>query len=142
MKKNALVTRLKTINNEDVTVPNSSLLSGPTVDFSSLGKTYGLSITAKVDVKYTENEDVVTEHLLKAAKQTIEISDRRAPYVLQISLNEMNATYEINAITYDPKNMYFIKSDLVRNVHKVFKEAGIPLASVQFVSLEETKKEL
>lgn len=54
----------------------------------------------------------------------------------------MNATYEINAITYDPKNMYFIKSDLVRNVHKVFKEAGIPLASVQFVSLEETKKEL
>lgn len=61
---------------------------------------------------------------------------------MQISLNEMNATYEINAITYDPKNMYFIKSDLVRNVHKVFKEAGIPLASVQFVSLEETKKEL
>lgn len=141
-KKNALVTRLKTINNEDVTVPNSSLLSGPTVNLSSLGKTYGLSITAKVDVKYTENEDVVTKHLLKAAKQTIEISDRRAPYVLQISLNEMNATYEINAITYDPKNMYFIKSDLVRNVHKVFKEAGIPLASVQFVSLEETKKEL
>src|SRR5690554_7249107 len=70
------------------------------------------------------------------------ISDRRAPYVFQISLNENNATYDIYAVTYEPKNMYFIKSDLVRNVHRVFKEAGISLTSVQFVSLEETKKEL
>src|SRR5690554_4919433 len=142
IEKNALVTRLKTINNEDVTVPNSSVLSGATINFSSLGRTYGLSITARIDVKYTEDEAIVTEHLLKAAVQTTGISDRRKPYVFQISLNEINATYEINAITYEPKNMYFIKSDLVRNVHKVFKEAGIPLSSVQFVSLEETKKEL
>lgn len=142
IEKNALVTRLKTINNEDVTVPNSSVLSGATVNFSSLGRTYGLSITARVDVKYSVNEDVVTKYLLKAAKQTKGISDRRPPYVLQISLNEINATYEINAITYEPKNMYFIKSDLVRNVHNVLKEAGIPLTSVQFVNLEETKNEL
>src|SRR5690554_2349342 len=142
IEKNALVTRLKTINNEDVTIPNSSILSGATINFSSLGRTYGLTISARIDVKYIENEDVVTQHLLKAASQTMGISDRRTPYVFQISLNENNATYEINAVTYEPKNMYFIKSDLVRNVHRVFKEAGIPLTSVQFVSLEETKKEL
>ena len=141
IEKNALVTRLKTFNNEDVTIPNSSVLSGATVNYSSLGKTYGLSITVCVDVKYSVNEDVVTKHLLKAAKQTKGISNRRPSYVIQISLNEINATYEINAITYDPKNMYFIKSDLVRNIHKVFKEAEIPLASVQFIDIQETKNE-
>lgn len=141
IERNTLVTRLKTINNEDVTVPNSSILSGPTLNFSSLGRTDGLAITAKVAVKYGINEETVSTHLIKAALQTTGISRKRMPYVFQLSLNEINATYEINAITFDPQNMYYIKSDLIKNIHNVFKEAGIPLASVQFVSLEEIKKE-
>lgn len=141
IERNTLVTRLKTINNEDVTIPNSAILSGATVNFTSLGKVDGLAITAKVMVKYSINEDVVSNHLVKAASQTIGISKTRKPYVFQLSLNEINATYEINAITFEPQNMYYIKSDLIKNIHNVFKQANIPLNSVQFVSLEETKKE-
>lgn len=141
IERNTLVTRLKTINNEDVTIPNSSILSGPTLNFSSLGRTDGLAITAKVSVKYSIKEETVSSNLIKAAAQTTGISRKRMPYVFQLSLNEINATYEINAITFDPKNMYYIKSDLIKNIHNVFDEAGIPLTSVQFVGLEEIKKE-
>lgn len=141
IERNTLVTRLKTINNEDVTIPNSSILSGPTLNFSSLGRTDGLAITAKVAVKYSVKEETVSSHLIKAAVQTTGISRKRKPYVFQLSLNEINATYEINAITFDPQNMYYIKSDLIKNIHNVFNEAGIPLASVHFVGLEEIKKE-
>lgn len=141
IERSTLVTRLKTINNEDVTIPNSSILSGPTLNFSSLGRTDGLAITAKVSVKYSIKEETVSSNLIKAAVQTTGISRKRMPYVFQLSLNEINATYEINAITFDPKNMYYIKSDLIKNIHNVFDEAGIPLTSVQFVGLEEIKKE-
>jgi len=141
IERSTLVTRLKTINNEDVTIPNSAILSGATINFSSLGKVDGLAITAIVKVKYSVNEDVVSKNLIKAANQTMGISKTRKPYVFQLSLNEINATYEINAITFDPQNMYYIKSDLIKNIHNVFKQANIPLNSVQLVSLEEIKKE-
>ena len=139
--KNTLVTRLKTINNEDVTIPNSAILSGATINFSSLGRTDGLVITAKIRIAYEIDEQIVTKNLLKAALNTNGISRSRTPYVFQLSLNEINATYEINAITFEPENMYYIKSDLIKNIHKQFKASNIALLSAQFISIEQTKRE-
>jgi mscS mechanosensitive ion channel len=52
IEKNALVTRLKTINNEDITIPNSSILSGATMNFTSIGKEKGLALNVHVKVHY------------------------------------------------------------------------------------------
>lgn len=140
IEKNALVTRLKTINNEDVTVPNSAILSGATVNYSSLGREDGLVITTKIKVRYDYNEREISKLLISAANKTSGITNRLTPYVFQVSLNEINATYEINAITFQPQNMYFIKSDLVKNIHNLFKEANISLNSVQFVDIKANQK--
>ena len=48
IEKNALVTRLKTINNEDVTIPNSAILGGATMNYSSIGKEIGLALNVHI----------------------------------------------------------------------------------------------
>lgn len=139
IEKNALVTRLKTINNEDITVPNSSILNGATVNYTSIGKEDGLAIATKIKVRYDYDEKLITSLLISAANRTIGITKRISPYVFQISLNEINATYEINAITFEPQNMYYIKSDLIKNIHNTFKANNVSLNSVQFIDITENK---
>ncbi len=138
IEKNALVTRLKTINNEDVSVPNSSVLSGATINYSSLGKTTGLVITAKIKVRYDYSHNLIEELLLQAALRTKDISEKPYPYVFQLSLEEINAVYELNAFTFVPENMYFIKSDLIKNIQNVFRQAKVDIQSTQYVELKGT----
>lgn len=83
------------------------------------------------------SEELITETLLLAAKNTNGITDKVPSYVFQLSLNDNNATYEINAITFEPENMFQIKSDLIKNIHNIFKEKNISLKSVQFVDIIE-----
>ena len=70
IEKNALVTRLKTINNEDVTIPNSAILSGATMNFSSIGKQYGLALNVRVKVRYDYPDNLVEELLIESALMT------------------------------------------------------------------------
>lgn len=140
IEKNALVTRLKTYNNEDITIPNSTILTGATVNYSSIGKTNGLCLSTAINVRYMYSEELITETLLLAAKNTKGITAKVSPYVFQLSLNDNNATYEINAITFEPENMFQIKSDLIKNIHIIFKEKDISLKSVQFVDIIENNK--
>lgn len=139
IKKDSLVTRLKTINNEDVTIPNSTILTNPTINFSSIGKTDGLALTAIVKIQYGYDERTVSNLLISAALKTSGVTKRISPYVFQLELNEYNASYEINAITFEPENMFFIKSDLVKNIHNTFLQEGIPLQSIQPVKVEVKK---
>lgn len=141
IEKNALVTRLKTINNEDVSVPNSSVLSGATINYSSLAKTEGLVITAQVKVRYDYSHNLIEELLLQAALRTKDISEKPYPYVFQLSLEEINAVYELNAFTFTPENMYFIKSDLIKNIQNVFRQAKIEIQSTQYIEIKRKEKQ-
>src|SRR5690554_2437006 len=136
IEKNALVTRLRTINNEDVSVPNSSVLSGATINYSSLGRTEGLVITAKIKVRYEYPHNLIEELLLQAAQRTKDISEKPYSYVFQLSLGEINVEYELNAFTFAPENMYFIKSDLIKNIQNEFRQAKIEIQSFQYVELK------
>ncbi len=142
IEKNALVTRLKTFNNEDITIPNSTILTGATVNYSSIGKTNGLCLSTVINVRYMYSEELITETLLLAAKNTKGITQKVPSYVFQLSLNDNNATYEINAITFQPENMFQIKSDLIKSIHNTFKEKNISLKSVQFIDIIENKEDL
>jgi len=139
IEKNALVTRLRTINNEDVSVPNSSVLSGATINYSSLGRTTGLVITAKIKVRYQYSHNLIEELLLQAAQRTKDISEKPYPYVFQLSLGEINVECELNAFTFAPENMYFIKSDLIKNIQNEFRQAKVEIQSVQYVEIRGTE---
>ena len=145
IEKNALVTRLKTINNEDITIPNSAILSGATMNFTSIGKEIGLALNEQVKVRYDYSYNLVEELLIEAALKTNGISPKPHPYIFQISLSELNAVYELNAYTFHPENMYFIKSDLTKNIQSTFRQANIEIFSTQYVEIRtpfsNTKKQ-
>ena len=138
--KDSLVTRLKTINNEEVTVPNSMILSSSTMNFSSIGRTNGLVVTTQVKVRYDACLEDVDATLIAAAQATKGVTDKITPYIYHISLNELNATYEINAVTFEPQNMYIIKSDLIKNIYNAFRERNIELTSIEYVELRKYEK--
>ena len=138
--KDSLVTRLKTINNEEVTVPNSMILSSSTMNFSSMGRTNGLVVTTQVKVRYDARLEDVNATLIAAAQATKGVTDKITPYIYHISLNELNATYEINAVTFEPQNMYIIKSDLIKNIYNAFRERNIELTSIEYVELRKYEK--
>lgn len=145
IEKNALVTRLKTINNEDITIPNSAILSGATMNFTSIGKEIGLALNVQVKVRYDYSDNLVEELLIEAALKTNGISPKPHPYIFQISLSELNTVYELNAYTFHPENMYFIKSDLTKNIQSTFRQANIEIFSTQYVEIRtpfsNTKKQ-
>ena len=145
IEKNALVTRLKTINNEDITIPNSAILSGATMNFTSIGKEIGLALNVQVKVRYDYSDNLVEELLIEAALKTNGISPKPHPYIFQISLSELNAVYELNAYTFHPENIYFIKSDLTKNIQSTFRQANIEIFSTQYVEIRtpfsNTKKQ-
>ena len=145
IEKNALVTRLKTINNEDITIPNSAILSGATMNFTSIGKEIGLALNVQVKVRYDYSDNLVEELLIEAALKTNGISPKPHPYIFQISLSELNAVYELNAYTFHPENMYFIKSDLTKNIQSTFRQANIEIFSTQYIEIRtpfsNTKKQ-
>ena len=138
--RDSLVTRLKTINNEEVTVPNSTILSSSTMNFSSMGRTNGLVVTTQVKVRYDARLEEVDATLIAAAQATKGVTDKITPYIYHISLNELNATYEINAVTFEPQNMYIIKSDLIKNIYNAFRERNIELTSIEYVELRKYEK--
>ena len=112
------------------------ILSCSTMNFSSIGRSIGLVITTQVKVRYDARLEEVDATLIAAAQATKGVTDKITPYIYHISLNELNATYEINAVTFELQHMYIIKSDLIMNIYNTFRERGIELTSVEFVEIK------
>src|SRR5690606_31501317 len=74
IEKSALVTRVRTIHNEDVTIPNAAILSGHTINYSSSGRELGLAITIQVSLSYDTPWEVVHDILYKAAEATKDVN--------------------------------------------------------------------
>ncbi len=137
IEKSALVTRLRTINNEDITVPNSMILTNKTINYSSSTPEKGLIIPINIHVKFDVPFQKVNDLLIKAALMTEGILETPAPYVLKNAILETNVFYQLNAFTYQPQRMYYITSDLNQNILKVFSEAGIDLVTPQYFSVPD-----
>ncbi len=135
--KTLLVTRLRTIKNEDVAIPNTLVLNGHIVNFSSKAKTSGLILHTSVTIGYDAPWRTVHELLIAAAKKTDKILDEPPPFVLQTALNDFFVTYEINAYTRSPQEMVQIYADLHANIQDSFNEAGVEIMSPHYTSLRD-----
>ena len=102
---------------------------------ASIGKEKGLALNVHVKVRYDYSDNLVEELLIEAALITNGISPHPHPYIFQLSLDERNALYELNAYTFHPENMYFIKSDLVKNIQSTFRQANVEIFSTQYVDI-------
>ncbi|RZK71366.1 MAG: mechanosensitive ion channel family protein, partial [Pedobacter sp.] len=134
MEKSMLVTRIKTIKNEDITVPNSLVLSSSTVNFSSHTKNerQGLIIHYIVTVGYDVPWQQVYQLLIDAALKTNDIQPEPKPFVLQTGLDDYYISYQINAYTREANKQASIYSNLLENIQDVFREANIEILSPSY----------
>jgi small-conductance mechanosensitive channel len=132
IEKNMLVTRVKTIKNEEITIPNSSVLSGNTVNYSSISRGEGLILYTSVTIGYNIPWKDMHLALIDAALRTDMILKQPMPFVLQTSLDDFFVCYQINAYTKNPGQQAFIYSELHKNIQDVCNERGLEILSPHF----------
>jgi small-conductance mechanosensitive channel len=136
MEKNALVTRIRTIHNEDITLPNSTILANHTVNYSTACSHSGLIVSARAGIGYDTDPVKVQELLITAAKKTTGVDTSQEPFVFQKSLDNFCVLYELNAYTQRADLMFHIQSELHHNIQHVLKQAGIELLVPQHVEIK------
>lgn len=133
VEKNALVTRIKTIKNEIISVPNSTVLSSHTVNYSNEAETgNGLIMYTTVTIGYNVPWKDIYQALLNAADRTHLLLKEPKPYVLQTSLEDFYVSYQINAYTKEPNKQASIYSELHQNIQDCCNEAGIEILSPHY----------
>lgn len=137
-EKTLLVTRVRTIKNVDVTIPNALVLGSHIINFSSSSmKPPPLILHTSVTIGYDTPWQKVHELLITAAKQTTHILETPEPFVLQTSLNDFYVTYEINAYTGAPNKMAAIYSELHQHIQDRFNEAGVEIMSPHYTQIRD-----
>jgi small-conductance mechanosensitive channel len=132
IEKTLLVTRIKTIKNEIITIPNASVLSGNTTNFSIEANEVGLIIHTTVTIGYDVPWKKMHETLITAALRTDMILKEPKPFVLQTSLEDFYVAYQINAYTREASRQAIIYSNLHQNIQDCCNEAGIEILSPHY----------
>lgn len=135
--KNMLVTRVRTIKNEEITIPNSNVMSNHTINFSTSADNLGLIMHTTVTIGYDVPWKKVHELLLSSALDTIGLLKEPKPFVLQTSLDDFYVSYQINAYTHDANKQALIYSLLHQNIQDKFNESGVEIMSPHYKALRD-----
>lgn len=132
VERSLLVTRVRTIKNVDVTIPNALVLSTHTTNYTTMARQGGVILHTSVTIGYAAPWRLVHKALIAAARATHGIVEEPAPFVLQTSLDDFYVSYQINAYTGQPEVMARTYSDLHANIQDAFNEAGIEIMSPHY----------
>ena len=137
VEKTLLVTRLKTIKNVYVTIPNSTILNSEIVNYSASLRDEGLILNTTVTLGYDVPWRKVKKVLVDAALSTKRILKDPPPFVLQTSLDDYYVSYQLNAYTGEPGKMAKIYSALHENIQDKCNEADIEILSPHYRSVRD-----
>ena len=137
VEKTLLITRVQTIKNVEVTIPNSMVLGSHMINFSVLAQESKLIIHTSVTIGYDVPWRQVHELLIGAAKDTKGVVQEPPPFVLQTALNDFSVAYELNAYTADAQHLMGIQSELHQNIQDRFNEAGVEIMSPTYAALRD-----
>lgn len=132
VEKSLLITRLRTVKNEEVTMPNTAMLSGNIINYSSHARTKGLIIHTTVTIGYDTPWKDMHQALIDAALRTKDIKKNPEPFVLQTGLNDFYVSYQINAYTDAANTQERVYSQLHQNIQDVCNERGIEILSPHY----------
>ena len=132
IEKSLLVTRVRTPKNEIITIPNSSVLTGNTTNYTVEAENNGLIIYSTVTIGYDVPWRLMHEALLEAASRTEHLLKEPKPFVLQTSLDDFYVSYQINAYTREASKQASIYSLLHQNIQDACNEKGIEILSPHY----------
>jgi small-conductance mechanosensitive channel len=140
IERSMLVTRIRTIKNEVISIPNSTVMNSHTINYSVDAPEKGLIIHSNVTIGYDVPWKDVHEALLTAAERTELILEEPSPFVLQTSLDDFYVTYQVNGYTKEPNKQAKIYSDLHQHILDCFNEKGIEIMSPHYSAIRDGNK--
>jgi small-conductance mechanosensitive channel len=137
VERTSLVTRIRTVKNVEVTIPNANIVNGNIINYSARAKESGLILHTTITLGYDVPWDLAEKLLLRAARTSMMIQREPKPFVLQTSLDNNYVSYELNAYTRQEKKVPLIYSDIHRNILDVFNKEGVEILSPSYVSARD-----
>ncbi|MFC6223704.1 mechanosensitive ion channel family protein [Hymenobacter artigasi] len=132
LEKTLLVTRIRTVKNEEITIPNSSVMSSHTTNYSTAAPTRGLILHTTITIGYDVPWKQVHALMLAAAAQVEELLPDPAPFILQTSLDDFYVSYQLNAYTRAAGAQAGIYSRIHQNIQDQFNAAGVEIMSPHY----------
>ena len=140
MERRLMVTHLRTIKNEEIIVPNSTIINSNIINYSTLAGTRGLILHTTVGIGYETPWRQVEAMLCLAAERTPGLLKEPAPFVLQKSLGDFAVTYELNAYCGDAHAMGRLYTAMHQNILDVFNEHGVQIMTPAYEGDPEKPK--
>lgn len=134
IEKSLLVTRIRTTKNEIISIPNSTIMNSPTINYSSDAQDNGLIMYTTVTIGYDVPWRDMHQALIDAALRCDLVLKEPAPFVLQTSLDDFYVSYQINLYTREANRQAFIYSELHKHIQDVCNERGIEIMSPHYRS--------
>jgi len=132
IEQSILVTRIRTIKNVEVIIPNSTVFKNQILNYSSLIRR---GINPILNIAVTISDEVpsekVHEILTDSSMYIDDILRIPPPFILQTSLSDSLATYELNVYIDKPDAIEQIYSELFQNIQKKLKEANIEVLNTE-----------
>ncbi|MEQ1831596.1 MAG: mechanosensitive ion channel domain-containing protein [Candidatus Eisenbacteria bacterium] len=132
-----LSTKLRTLRNEEVTIPNGHAASLPVTNHTRLAETEGLILHTEVTIGYDADWRTVHALLIEAAGQVSGLLGEPVPRVYQRSLNDHHVSYELNVFTRQSHPQLQLYSDLHAAIQDAFARAGIEILSPVYHALRD-----
>ena len=133
------VTHLRSFKNEEIVIPNSEILSGEVVNYTSMGRVAPLLLHTEVGIGYDTPWRQVEWMLLEAARRTGLVSEP-GPFVRIKKLGDFAITYELNAPCRDVPAMNPLYTALHQHVLDIFNEQGVQIMTPAYEGDPEVPK--
>lgn len=124
-----LSTKIRTIKQEEVTIPNAGLIGTTTKNYSRLAGSEGVVLHTTVTIGYSTPWRQVQEMLLMAADRTAGLKKEPKPFVLQTSLSDFYVEYQLNAHLERPETRIPTLAELHAHIQDAFNEYGVQIMS-------------
>jgi len=135
-----LVTRLRSRKNEDISIPNSVMLSSNIINYSKRARDLGLILHTTVGIGYETPWRLVDSMLKMAADRTEGLLKEPPPFVLKQTLGDFAVNYEINAFCEDASKMMTYYTSLHENILDVFNENNVQIMTPAYEGDPEIPK--
>ena len=140
VEKNLFVTRMRTVKNVIITLPNTSVFTNQIVNYTAAEldpNQAPLILHTTITLGYDVPWRKVHQVLVDAAKSTTHLLSEPEPFVLQTSLDDFYVSYELNGFIRNPSIMARIYSELHQNIQDKCNEAGIEILSPHYSAVRD-----
>jgi small-conductance mechanosensitive channel len=139
IERTTLVTRVRTIKNVVVSIPNAKVLQHEIINYSAEARQNGLILNTSVTIGYDVPWRQVQQLMISAAEETTYILRSPQPFVLKTNLDDSYVHYELNAYTDKPVHMANIYSELHQNILDKFNQSGVEIMSPSYLAFRDGK---